>query len=1010
MRVQTAKSMSRLASRIARDAPDAPALQHVRDAARTLRAGREEAAQRHLRAAMFTLTPQSLMRNGQHTDDLHTQARDMMHDVHRHLLLVKDIADVNEQNQQNIRRASYGDDTSSPQLPHPAFRADPNNGYGPGALAQKPTARQPPGDQALDAPNRADGGGSDPAAAQPRAITSGGPRSGKQIAASRPRAPAYELSLLHHFNPGEARDAHGMWTHGEAAALAGDLSKSYGQQSGYRAAKLGPASGHVQNALIAASSGQYMQAAGHMRAAASASGDPAESARMNLFASRLDDAANRSADPDYVASVEGEDDWLKQHVENPRVPEAEAAQHADALSSLAEGMRAANPTGPKAIASRQLAVAANKLRAMDFSGAQKYLADASKSSGGNPQITAIAGKVADTAAYSQQMRAHGMYQSSIAASNPTDLAFHFNPAEHRDAHGKWTAGDAEKIISAIGKADSRKSAAPDSARDWQFGKASTGVRSGDFKGAADAVDKMAARHPDPQSASQLRSIAGSLRASAGNVAPAPARQRIAPPRAVAFTYDWDDLAAVVELVGKKGWEHGWRYVGGPGLPAPKPASPFQASGKHDPKSVIAVGGGRKNWTGQASQMPDRGARRDFPEVSKRMRMITPERLQQARDDDTRIGNGLAPLHPELAQIWPDVYGKAAGVTAAARPLPLPEAPRVKPDPGSVTGLESPQVSYVKAGIRQSLGMLANDGPAAELSAKTAALEVTPAPYGKPGGPGLYNIKGNKHSDYLEQVVRALMTKRGMDKGHATAIAYSALKKWRAGGGNVHPEVRAAATGALAEEKAKGAAARAIHGHATWADLDRAVLLAVTGPRRAISLTGTAAGAQKDSRTPLGTFGTGGSKPDAHQQHVAHVAALKNQQGKSAGSQKASKTAQITGLKKQLTALQAQQKTLQGELASASGATSSGQSGSTTSTGSSTTSSGSSTTASSAPAASTTASTTSSSTPSSSSSTTSSSSSSTPSAAQVATWKAQLAQVTAQIGQVQAKIKQLGGTP
>ncbi|HEY2090033.1 MAG TPA: hypothetical protein VGH54_28930, partial [Mycobacterium sp.] len=164
MRTQAAKSMSRLADSMQKSHPDLTVHQHVRDAARMLRAGQEEAAQRHLRAAAFSLTPQSLMRHGLHTDDAHIAARESLHGVHRHLLLVKDIADVAEKNQQQIRRDSYGDDATSNPPPRPA---DPNAGYGPGALAQKPTARQPGGDKALNAPARTNSGGSDPGAADP---------------------------------------------------------------------------------------------------------------------------------------------------------------------------------------------------------------------------------------------------------------------------------------------------------------------------------------------------------------------------------------------------------------------------------------------------------------------------------------------------------------------------------------------------------------------------------------------------------------------------------------------------------------------------------------------------------------------------------------------------------------------------------------------------------------------------------------------------------------------------
>src|SRR6266581_2238353 len=39
----------------------------------------------------------------------------------------------------------------------------------------------------------------------------------------------------------------------------------------------------------------------------------------------------------------------------------------------------------------------------------------------------------------------------------------------------------------------------------------------------------------------------------------------------------------------------------------------------------------------------------------------------------------------------------------------------------------------------------------DLSARTAALEATPAPRGKTGGPGLYGVKGMGHTAYLQQI-------------------------------------------------------------------------------------------------------------------------------------------------------------------------------------------------------------------------------------------------------------------
>jgi hypothetical protein len=105
-----------------------------------------------------------------------------------------------------------------------------------------------------------------------------------------------------------------------------------------------------------------------------------------------------------------------------------------------------------------------------------------------------------------------------------------------------------------------------------------------------------------------------------------------------------------------------------------------------------------------------------------------------------------------------------------------------------------------------------------LSAQTARLAATPAPRGKPGGPGLYDVSGMGHTDYLQQIVKALIEKRGMDPSRAYAIARGAIRKWAAGGGKVHPEVRAAAGAAEAGELARQARAKAVHGHSNPMDL------------------------------------------------------------------------------------------------------------------------------------------------------------------------------------------------
>jgi hypothetical protein len=98
----------------------------------------------------------------------------------------------------------------------------------------------------------------------------------------------------------------------------------------------------------------------------------------------------------------------------------------------------------------------------------------------------------------------------------------------------------------------------------------------------------------------------------------------------------------------------------------------------------------------------------------------------------------------------------------------------------------------------------------DLSAQTARLVATPDPRGKPGGPGLYDVKGMGHSNYFQHLVKALI-RHGMLPGKAYAVAYGSLRRWARGGGNVTPEVKAASIAALAEEKAKGLVAKAKHG-------------------------------------------------------------------------------------------------------------------------------------------------------------------------------------------------------
>jgi hypothetical protein len=794
MRVQTAKSMSRLASSVRESHPDLPAAQHLMDAARTLRAGQHEASQRHLRAAMFSLTPQSLMRNGQHTDDLHIGARSVMHDVHRHLLLVKDLDDVAAKNQAAIARDSYGDDAPAMRQPNP------NAGYGPGANAQKPTARQPGGDRALNAPNRADGGGPDLNVAEPqlkmsKQFSRTWDEVGRVIELVGPKGYIHGWIFVGIPAPGDKVDIPG---HGRGTVTGGNATH----------ARVSLASGHI--------------------AEIKHDGDASKPGKLTKSA---------SAEP---VQKKDEKDW-------------QFANRKQAVASIAKG-------GETLFHGTR-----HEFKPGDIIDAQHS----------RPGVTML----------------HEGKQYAFASTDPSEATF---------------AGQASRPGSHVYRVE--------------------------------PVDKY---EFDPhQGTATSRRTTGGFRV----------------------------VEEVAQETGKK----------------LTPKLPDSIARKLSMNQLMAY-----NKTGHL-----------------------PPKAQQALDA------------MNLAYGWNDI------------------------------------------------------GALIEMSAETGRLASTPAPRGKPGGPGLYRVKSNQHSPYMQQIVKALIEKRGMDPGKAYAIAWGAMRKWSKGGGKVHPEVRAAAAGGLGLEKA--AEARA-HAHAsTWDEVAAVVELAAVvrvpagqaGGGQFGAGGGTAAPAAKT--TAKGKPATAGGKPltaqqqaaqqqqkakasatakataaatmakdrqakkvqgaltqaakppapDPHQQHVAHMqelqkqAALKMQEksaAKEAVGDKGDGGAQTRqGLlatasadRKKASALIAQRKVLQGELASAGGATSSGQSGSTTSAGASTTASTAPAVAA-TPAAATPAATTPSTTAA------SSSTSSTPTAAQLTTAIAGLtSQITSLLksaAAAQAQAAKMGSAP
>jgi hypothetical protein len=85
--------MRGLAGRMQRRFPQHPVHGHVRDAAAALDRGQHQGAIRHLNAACASLAPLQLTRMGLTHDADHTDAKRLMDQAHRHLLLVKDQQD-----------------------------------------------------------------------------------------------------------------------------------------------------------------------------------------------------------------------------------------------------------------------------------------------------------------------------------------------------------------------------------------------------------------------------------------------------------------------------------------------------------------------------------------------------------------------------------------------------------------------------------------------------------------------------------------------------------------------------------------------------------------------------------------------------------------------------------------------------------------------------------------------------------------------------------------------------
>jgi hypothetical protein len=105
-------------------------------------------------------------------------------------------------------------------------------------------------------------------------------------------------------------------------------------------------------------------------------------------------------------------------------------------------------------------------------------------------------------------------------------------------------------------------------------------------------------------------------------------------------------------------------------------------------------------------------------------------------------------------------------------------------------------------------------PAEPRTAETPVASTVHEPLGKPGGPGLFHVKGLQLPAYVQHVRDHLMA-LGHPESMATGMAVGIIRDWAEGhdghGHQVHPDVQAAAAKALAEWEADKAAAHADSG-------------------------------------------------------------------------------------------------------------------------------------------------------------------------------------------------------
>jgi hypothetical protein len=153
-----------------------------------------------------------------------------------------------------------------------------------------------------------------------------------------------------------------------------------------------------------------------------------------------------------------------------------------------------------------------------------------------------------------------------------------------------------------------------------------------------------------------------------------------------------------------------------------------------------------------------------------------------------------------------------------------------------------------------------------MTAQTAVASTVHHPLGKPGGPGLFRVKGMQLPAYIQNVAHA-MIRSGKSTGRAIQMAIGIVRNWAEGhdghGNKVSSVVQAAAAKAIAEYNADRARAIATNNEAAW---EREIELAFNEALHPRGGAGTAAGGKfvaKGSSSPAAaTKQPAGKKPAA----------------------------------------------------------------------------------------------------------------------------------------------------